>query len=743
MKNSILTVFLLVSMAASAQTMQVKGKVSGLNEKGEVKPLPFANVFWLGTTQGTTTNKEGEFAFKLVRLPSKQLVINFVGFQNDTIEVEAERLKSIEVILKPVDVNLESVEVKARQSGSYISQLNPHKTEVITTAGLQKLACCNLSESFENSATVDVGYADAVSGAKQIQMLGLAGIYSQMMYENMPFLRGLSSPFGLSWVPGSWMQSIQISKGTASVVNGYESVTGQINIEYKKPEHSDELLFVNLYGSNEERAEVNVVATQKISESTYTNLMVHGSSQQKVMDHHADGFLDAPKSSQINVLNRWSIENGDRGHTQISIGVLNEKRLGGQVLALDNPNWLDSNQYKFEAKTQRYQAFAKSGLRLDDDGCTSMGLQVSGTYHKVESYYGQKAYDGSQKSFYSNLIFQSELGHNEMHKYSLGLSYQYDDYQEVLLNDSMLRKESVPGAFAQYTFEYASKFTAIAGLRADFHNLFGTVFTPRLHLRYTPIEHLVFRASAGKGYRTPTLVAENAGYLASSRTWLINSQLGLEEAWNYGLNVTKTFKVAKKREAVLTIDLYRTTFINQVVVDLDQDVHKVLFYNLNGTSYANSAQIEFTIEPIERFDITMAARYNDVKVTLNGTLKEKPFVSKFKGLLTLSYATRFNKWQFDLTSQYNGIMRLPDTQQNPENYRRAGESSAFFLIHSQITRRFKQLDVYVGGENLGDYTQHHPIIAADEPNGPYFDSSMIWGPLTGRMFYAGLRYTLK
>ena len=385
MKNAIFLALLLFAMFTSAQTIQISGKVLGLSETGELKALPFANVFWLGTTQGTTTDNEGLFEFTVAKPPSNRLVVNFVGFQNDTIKVDKRKTQKYEVTLKSIDVKLETVEVKARQGGSYISQLKPHKTEVITTAGLQKLACCNLSESFENSATVDVGYTDAVSGAKQIQMLGLAGIYSQMMYENMPFLRGLSSPFGLSWVPGSWMQSIQISKGSASVVNGYESITGQINIEYKKPEHADERFFLNLYGSNEERAEINMVASRKLSESVSTNLLVHGSSQQKVMDHNNDGFLDAPKSSQINIFNRWSIENGDRGHTQIGIGVLKENRVGGQVLAQTNQFWLDSNQYKFEAKTERYQAFAKSGLRLDDEGCSSIGLQVSGTYHKVES----------------------------------------------------------------------------------------------------------------------------------------------------------------------------------------------------------------------------------------------------------------------------------------------------------------------------------------------------------------------
>ncbi len=724
------------------QKNHIKGVVKERTEAGVVRALPYANVYWLGTTEGTTTDKNGNFELKVSSQENKSLIVNFVGYKNDTVEVSKNK-ERLEVILTPTKLNLESVEVTARQSGSYISQLSARKTEVITTAGLQKLACCNLSESFENSATVDVGYTDAVSGAKQIQMLGLAGIYSQIMFENMPFLRGLAAPFGLSYVPGSWMQSIQVSKGTASVINGYESVTGQINIEYKKPEHSDEKLFVNLYGNNEERAEANVVANSKLSESVSTMLMVHGSSQQKIMDHNEDGFIDAPKSRQINVFNRWSIENGTRRHTQLGIGLIDETRTGGQIGAINNEHWLSDSLYKVSANTKRVQAFLKSGIGFDDEGCTSLGFQASGTYHNQESFFGTKTYSGTQKSFYSNLIFQSEIGESEMHKYSLGASYQFDNINEQLADTGFLRTESVPGVFVQYTFDYRQKFSFITGFRTDFNSVYGTFFTPRLHLRYEPLQKLVFRASAGKGYRTASIVADNMGFLASSRKWIFIGTPKPEEAWNFGMNMTKTFELNNTREAIFTLDFYRTSFINQVVTDLDQDVHQVVFYNLAGKSFSNSFQAELTVEPFTRFNITAAFRYNDVKLTLDGELKEKPFVNKHKGLLTLSYSTRFNKWQFDFTTQYNGVSRLPDTEQNPPKYRRAAESSRYFILHSQITRRFKHIDVYAGGENLGGYVQHHPVVGADEPYGKYFDSSMIWGPLTGRMFYAGLRLTLK
>jgi outer membrane receptor protein involved in Fe transport len=545
-----------------------------------------------------------------------------------------------------------------------------------------------------------------------------------MMFENVPFLRGLSSPFGLSYVPGSWMQSIQVSKGTSSVINGYESMTGQINIEYKKPDQTDERLFVNLYGNDEARAEANIVANTKLTESLSTMLMLHTSTQQANIDHNKDGFLDAPKSRQINVFNRWLYQNSTTAHTQLGIGIIDEIRTGGQVNALDNSNWLSDSLYKAEAKTKRYQAFLKSGFMFDAHGVSSLGFQASGTYHQQESFFGLNTYTGTQKSLYSNLIFQSEIGTTSTHKYSTGISYQYDDYNEQLADTGFMRTESVPGAFIQYTFDYKHQLSIIAGARADINSKYGTFFTPRLHLRYEPIKNLTFRASAGKGYRTASIIAENMGYLASSRKWIFNGTPKAEEAWNFGMNLTKTFELDNTREAVFTLDFYRTSFINQVVTDLDQDVHQVVFYNLEGESFSNSFQAELTVEPFTRFNITAAFRYNDVKLTLDGELKEKPFVNKHKGLLTLSYSTRFNKWQFDFTTQYNGVSRLPDTEQNPPKYRRAAESPRYFILHSQITRRFKHIDVYAGGENLGGYVQHHPVIGADEPYGKYFDSSM-------------------
>lgn len=731
--------FNLIAQPQSTPLKPIRGLVVTTSSANKSTPLPFASVYWLSSKSGTTTDEKGKFKLERSAPDGNQLVISFLGFKSDTVYV-APDIRDLTVHLKPQEENLDGVEIKARQDATFISGLKAIKTEVITESGLRKLACCNLSESFENSATVDVGYADAVSGARQIQMLGLAGSYSQLMLENMPFIRGVAAPFGLAYVPGTWMQSIQVSKGTSSVINGYESITGQINIEYKKPEHIEERLFVNLYGNNEARMEANIHAKTSITPRLSTLLLAHASTQQSAIDHNNDGFMDSPKTSQINLLNRWTYEFESHGHAQFGIGLLNEDRKGGSLDWENTNRWYDQGLYGLSLKTQRYQGWGKIGFYLDDHGHNNIGMQFSGTYHKQSGFYGLKNYEAVQKSAYGNIIMQGEI--TESHRYNAGISYQYDEYDEQTTGLSSNRSESVPGVFGQYTFEPTEKITAIAGVRADFNSLFGTFVTPRFHFRWQFLERTTLRASAGKGFRTASVISENTGYLASSRQFVILENLQAEEAWNYGVNLTREFRLAEERKATVTLDFYRTDFVNQVIADPDQDAQKIVFYNLQGTSYSNSLQAEVTVEPFKGFSTTAAFRINDVKITENNQLVEKAFVSKYKGLLTLSYTTRFDKWSFDVTSQFNGSQRLPSTQTNPAEYQRPDYSPDYVVLHAQITRRFKHFEVYAGSENLTGYTQHHPIIAANDPYGKYFDSSLIWGPLLGRMFYAGLRLTV-
>lgn len=704
-------------------------------------PLAGANVVWLGTTSGTATDENGHFHLGItVDLPH-EIVVSFIGYKSDTIMVHTAH-DELEIILE-LTYDIEGVDVTARRQGAHVSSLDPILTQVLTTSELQRAACCNLSEAFETNISVDVSYSDAVSGAQQIQMLGLAGIYSQIMIENIPGLRGLSQPFGLSFIPGPWMESISISKGAASVVNGFESITGQINVELQKPE-GEERFHYNAFAGSDGRLESSFYGALDLNHSWSTMILAHGELFNNKIDHNHNSFLDHPLIRKYNVMNRYRYDRPGVMDSQFGFNLMQEKREGGQKAFFTNGESFGSDNYfGFGTNTSRFQAFARTGFYLPNNDDASIGTQLQFTHHSHDSYYGQRPYDGEQNTFYANLLFTNTIG-NPDHRYVTGVSFLFDDYSESL-NDSVFdRRELVPGAFFEYTFHTHEKLTVILAARADYHNLYGVMLTPRSHLHFNINEHWTVRASAGKGYRVPNLIAENTGLLVSNRSIIVREDIEPEEAWNYGGSITRRFHLFGN-DASVVAEAYRTTFINQLIVDVDTDPGKVIFYNLNGDSYANNYQVELNIEPVRFLEITAAYRHTDVKTTIDGDLRRKPYVNRYRGMLSGSYATPRNDWQFDLTAQFNGQSRIPlmpNDPHMPHEVLMRNESPSYTILNAQVTYRWRNFDIYAGGENLTDFVQKHPILNAHTPFEEGFDGSMIWGPIMGRKFYIGLRYTI-
>jgi len=765
-------------------SQNINGYVFEKDDHGHKSGLPGANVFWLGTTKGTFTNESGKFSLSRDGGAAGRIVVSLLGYRRDTISISYQKNK-IDIELHPDVQNLSEVEINSKPDNSFISRLNARPTTVITVGELQRAACCNLAESFETNASVDVSYSDALSGARQIQLLGLSGIYSQIMTENVPLIRGLATPFGLNYIPGSWMESIQIAKGTSSVVQGYESVTGQINVEYKKPE-SSEKLFVNLYGNSNLRFEANASSAVKINDKLSTSLLVHAATSPYKFDRNVvvkpdstDGFMDAPMVTTITAMNRWDYIVPGKWVSRFGIKYLFEDRNGGQM-AFDKAAWNsdttgitnDSKRYGVGVKTNRLEAFWKNGIFMGRDGNASLGLILSGINHQQDGFYGINLYHGHEQNFNANLIYTTSFDEKK-HRISAGASYFIDDYSEnyiqtrlkyryqtlppdstaspadlfTLVGDSLYtylmdRSEWNAGLFFEYTYELCNKFAVIAGVRGDYNSRFGYLFTPRLHVRVNTSKTTTIRASVGKGYRSPNLLAENSAVFVSQRVLNFAPNLGNEEAWNYGLNLTWNFTLFNEK-AEFALDAYRTNFVKQVVVDQDSLPTAVFFYNLDGQSYANSIQVQFAFSPVKRFTITAAFRYNDVKVTAGATLQQKSMVNQYKGLLSLGYATRFEKWKFDLTGQLNGPARLPNTSKMPGFLQRPGWSPVWFNLLGQITRKFKYFDIYLGGENLTNFRQSDPISEYWKPYHTHFDASMAWGPIVGITVYAGIRLTIK
>ncbi len=736
--------FVAVLLCQLVYSQQITGSVEADRQEtnGTIKKqiMPSATVYWANTTKAVTTDDEGNFSIN--RSAGKNLLVaSFTGFESDTIIISKFHTdEKVIFILKDKNI-LNNVLVSESRDGQYIKSNSTTNTQYISLTNLEKLPCCNLSESFENNASVDVSFADAVTGAKQIQMLGLAGNYTQILTENMPSVRGLATSYGLAYIPGPWLESIQVSKGTSSVINGYESITGQINTELKKPDKGDKI-YLNVFGNQMGKAEVNFNTRFKINEKLNTMFLTHASAMPFAYDMNNDGFLEMPITNQINFVNRWKYGSASTFAMQFGVKVLHENRMGGQMEYINNDKDTTGGLYGIGIETKRYEAFAKFGFPIKQFKGTSIGTMYSASYHEQKSFFGHNVYNANEKSLYANIILETIL-FNTNNKLNVGSSFLYDNYDEQFNGLNFDREEIVPGIFTQYTYSYLQKFSLILGIRADFHNIHGTFFTPRAHAKYDIAKNTTLRLSAGKGYRTANIFSENTAILASSRQIIVEEELRAEEGWNYGGNIIHKIKLFGDKNLSINLDYYRTDFENQIVVDVEANSNEVRFYNLRGKSYSNSFQAEVSAELFEGFDISVAARYNDVKIDMNDHLIEKPLVNKYKGLVSLSYATKHDKWVFDITNQFNGAVKLPSTANNPVEYQLGEYSESFYILHCQIARNFRILELYVGAENLTNYTQKQSIIASEAPFGNHFDTSIIWAPLVGRTIYAGLRLKLK
>ena len=653
-------------------------------------------------------------------LTSALLMLALKGYsQTDTA--------SLDSIFK--NETLHEVKVVARKAGTSrlagaVNGIAVNKDELF------KAACCNLGESFTTNPSVDVAYNDATTGARQIKLLGLSGTYVQMLTENLPNFRGAAIPYALGYVPGPWMKGIQVSKGSASVKNVYESITGQINVDYLQPE-DEQKVEVNLFGDSKSRIEANADANVHLSDKWATEILLHHENILKNHDDNGDGFYDMPGREQYNVQNRW-LYKGNHYIFHGGLGALKEIRTSGQ----DEEHVHSDGIYRIKLHTNRYEGYMKHAFILNHEHGTNIAFMSSASMHQLDAQYGNKFYDLNEKNLYGSLMFETNF--STQHNLSLGLSFNHDYLGQNLGKNE---KETTPGAYAQYTYTLGTKLTAMAGVRFDHSSLYGNFFTPRFHVKYSPIDAISIRLSAGKGYRTVFALAEYNYLLSSGRNLNISKDLKQEEAWNYGLSTAFYIPMFGKT-LKLNAEYYYTSFENQAVVDYDANKELIAIYNLRGKSYSHTFQIDASYPLLRGLEITAAYRLNDVKCTYDygKSLMEKPLTSKYKALFTASYKTPLGLWQFDATVQLNGGGR------NPEPYLLADGSQSwsprfhsFEQVSAQVTRWFRHWSIYVGGENLTGFKQKTPIYGASNPWGRDFEPTLVWGPVEGRMFYAGVR----
>jgi len=742
----LLYILLIIPFISTSQE-QIEGIIMEVNDKNEHIGLAGASVFWANVSIGVTTNMDGSFTLPYEKEYTK-LVVSYVGFRTDTLTISEPN--KIYHTLMPKG-QLDEVVISARKKASARSFLSSRNVINVSSAELLKAACCNLSESFETNPSIDVNFADAITGTRQIKMLGLTSPYILITTENIPSIRGASQAYGLSFVPGTWVESIQITKGAGSVVNGFESIAGQINAELQKPSKDDKL-FVNAYADASARLELNTHLNTKVSDRWDTGLYLHGNLRDKKFDNNGDSFLDMPLQKQINIMSRWQYTDNENGFISFfNFRFLNDEKQTGQVDFNPDDDKLTTNYWGSEIDTRRFEASAKLGYVNPEIPYQNLGVQAAYSTHVQESYFGLNIYDITHNSIYANAVFNSIIG-DSRHKFKTGIGATYDDYSEQVNSANYQRTEKSIGAFFEYLYNNLGDLNLTAGMRIDTHNLLGTFLTPRLHVRYTPWESSAFRASVGRGKRSANIFAENQKMFATSRTINILDTSGdiygldPEIAWNYGVSYSQKFTVFGKKTEV-TFDYYRTDFVNQIVVDWENP-REVNFYNLEGDSYANSFQVELNMSIIEGFDFRTAYKYYDVKTAYSTGKLDKPLIPKHRIFANISYETKRKEnggqWKFDTTFNWLGEQRFSSTEGNPVVFQLPEITPTLATLNAQVTKVFSgSFEVYLGGENLTNKKQSNPILDSNNPFGSTFDTTFVYGPIFGANYYAGLRYKLK
>ncbi|MFM8595826.1 MAG: TonB-dependent receptor domain-containing protein [Flavobacteriales bacterium] len=725
MKNIVFYVSLVFGTVVHAQ---IKGVVQGVDST-HTAPLKNVKITLVRSGQTVYSNEDGTFEIILGKQSPDTLLFQAKGYRADRLVVtRADRFAALNVVLVSGQL-VQEIVVSSQKYSHGISKMKTLHVEELTSAEFRKAACCNLSESFETNATVDVSMADAISGAKKIQLLGLDAVYTQLQMENIPFLRGLESSFGLNSIPGTWLESIQITKGTGSVVNGYESMAGLVNLEFKKPAEMPKMA-LNIYQNRFGRSEINLHSGAKLTDKWHMGTFLHGATIYGRPDHNHDGFLDQTNGQTFSVLQRFSYQ-GKNMEAQLGLQAYADQKNGGQT----SYTQASPTGYGMQLESKHLSLFSKTGFFGKKPG-QSVGVIANLKFQDLQGFYGLRAFQGSEKRAYFNLIYDDIIGSAD-HKIKAGASFlglmisQYAAQTDGFLTIGAARAEWVPGVFAEYSYS-GNRLSAVAGARYDLHNLAGSQFSPRVHLKYALTPQLDLRITAGRAWRLPNFVADNLNLLASSNYWQANQSLQPEISWNTGISLTQGFSF-KKRKGSLSLDAYHTRFAHQLVADRDTLLGYIVFKNVAHASVATVIQAEFTYEVWRGLDWRFAYKFQDVRSLYAGQLQTQVLLPRQRFFSNLAYRTRNKRWEYDLTYSRYAAVRLPHH----------GQGKSWGLLNAQITRSYKQLEIYLGGENLLNFTQAHPIMDPENPFGPQFDATQVWGPIMGWNAYFGLRYTLK
>jgi outer membrane receptor for ferrienterochelin and colicins len=740
MKIVIFIVGLLFPLGLFAQ--KIEGKVTDIKNDA----LIGASVYWLDNAQGTMTDNNGNFSIALNENSTKKLVASYVGYKSDTIEITNQKFVNFKLAAIKT---LNEVVITDERDGIILSNLDPIKTEIITQTELKKAACCDLAGCFETQLTVQPQTSNVITNAKELRILGLSGVYNQVLVDGFPMIQALSYTYGISGIPGTLVENIFVSKGANSVLQGYEGISGQINVITKDAGNTDKLL-LNVYVNSFMEKQMNV--NYAFKKGKWRNITAVQTVQPaNKTDNDKDNFLDLPLLTRYLIYNKLNYgKESDWGwSTMIGLKFLNEERIGGQYTYNAKTDQGNTSVYGQTVNFTQPEIYSKTGYRFNDKH--NIVCFASSFFHQQNSFFGTTKYDAKQNNFFANL--QYELNYNRLHTLKTGISFRHLNlHEKIQFTDTTLyrsyhgdyyRTENILGVFAENSMSFLNnKITWISGLRLDHHNQFGSTLTPRMLLKYDLSTQTVVRANIGTGWRTVNLFSENIGLLVSSRDIIFAEKLLPERALNYGINMVHKYEI-NKQSGYLSADFYRTDFQNQIFPDYDSDAKSAIIKNFKGPSISNGFQLELNFKIAKRFDLKTGYNYLDVYRIDAGNKIQLPFNPKHRILGSISFKPLSKKFNIDINVHWFDKQRLPNTKANPVEYQRPDYSETFTLYNAQFTYNFKSIELYIGCENIFNFRQLQPILSWQNPFGPYFDTSSVWGPTRGREIYSGVRFKLS
>lgn len=709
----------------------LKGQVLGEANQ----PLVGVAVYWPYHQDGVTTNEEG--FFELPFYPNAYLVVSYIGYQQDSIYITQNNFISHQ--LQP-DLAFSDVEVESKRVGIYTND-GIVKENVITQDELKKAACCDLSGCFETEATVQPQVTNMITQSKELRMLGLAGVYNQVLFEGLPgFVNGLSYTYGLSTYPGPLIQNIFVAQGANSVIQGHEGMSGQINLEVRMPDTNE--LFLNTYVNSfgEQQYNVQYAATKGNWKSMTA---VHWARPGGRFDHEGDGFMNVPLISR-QVFFHQSAFDYDQGEVLAGLRFSRENRVGGQIDYEPDEHKGGREVYGQYIDYLQPEMWLKWTHQLGESW--QLNYHWGGQYHQQDANFGLRKYEAEQWGQYHRLGFTLDKKRSQLR---LGGSFRHFQINESVDNIlfhlpvppsenplKIQRTDQILGAYAEYEYDLvAEKLSVMGGYRIDHHQDFGAFGVPRLLVKWNSWKNADFRFSAGRSWRIPNVLSENVFLLAGNRNLYFQETILPEEAWTWGVNYTQDFEVMGQAWS-LGADFYQVLFSRQFFPDMDRRQNAAFINNGGGAAQSNSLHLHWSAAWSDRIATRLSYTYLDVYTTIDGEKRTLPFNHEHKLLGVVSYQPLHENWQLDVNVHWYGEQRLPDLKDE------RAFSEPFTLLNAQFSYDFKWLEVYTGVENILDFRQNFPIRSWEQPFGPLFDPSYTWGPTRGREFYLGLRKTL-